>query len=491
MISEQVRTTNYQGDYKIKITFFEKYTSFILPIILIFADYIAVLAGEGIAFWLRANIIPLFLSNFDIPDVYLYVVIPLIFLFFLHFDRMHIRRMPFWQMSEKLFKASTYAVLSIIVVMYFAGVTKDVSRIFVFLLWLFSFSSLAIIRYSLKKLLSRLELFQLPVVLVGAGKTAELLIRSFQEDAGLGYKVVGVIEDNPSAAIRSRYPVIGTFGNAENVIKQSGVKNVIIAAPGIGREKLLHLIHRLQPHVRKIAFVPDLFGVPVSSMELETLFNERVVLLKVRNNLARSYNRSIKCIFDTIVSLLGLVFISPFFVIICALIYFDSPGKVIFKHTRIGQNGSEFSCYKFRTMVCNSKQVLDEYLAQNSEARAEWERDFKLKEDPRITKIGKFLRKTSLDELPQLLNVVKGEMSLVGPRPIVKVEVPRYGEYIHDYYQVRPGITGMWQVSGRNDIDYPERVQMDSWYVRNWSIWLDIVFLIKTIKVVLDKKGAY
>lgn len=476
---------------KIRVTFFEEYTSYILPIILIFADYIAVLTGEGIAFWLRSSIIPLFLSNFDVPDIYLYVVIPLIFLFFLHFDRMHIRRMPFWQMTEKLFKASTYAVLAIIVIMYFAGVTKEISRIFMFLLWFLSFLSLAVIRYSLKKALNHLGLLQLPVILIGAGKTAELLLSSFQQDAGLGYKVVGIIEDNPSVAIREKYPIIGTFCNAEDTIRRSGVKNVIIAAPGLGREKLLNLIHRLQPHVRKIAFVPDLFGVPVSSMELETLVDERVVLLKVRNNLARAYNRNVKYIFDIVVSMIGLVMILPAFIIICLFIYLDSPGPVIFKHYRVGQSGQRFPCYKFRTMVCNSSKVLDEYLLQNPEACAEWERDFKLKNDPRVTKIGNFLRKTSLDELPQLLNVIKGEMSLVGPRPIVQAEIPRYGEYINDYYQVRPGITGMWQVSGRNDIDYPERVKMDSWYVRNWSIWLDIVFLMKTIKVVLDKKGAY
>lgn len=124
-------------------------------------------------------------------------------------------------------------------------------------------------------------------------------------------------------------------------------------------------------------------------------------------------------------------------------------------------------------------------------SKAEWERDFKLKNDPRITKSGAFLRKTSLDELPQIFNVLKGEMSLVGPRPVIKEELERYGEYVDDYLMVKPGITGMWQVSGRSDIDYTERVLLDSWYVRNWSVWIDIVMLVKTFKVVLLRKGAY
>jgi lipopolysaccharide/colanic/teichoic acid biosynthesis glycosyltransferase len=142
-------------------------------------------------------------------------------------------------------------------------------------------------------------------------------------------------------------------------------------------------------------------------------------------------------------------------------------------------------------MVIDAEARLAELLKTNPAAKEEWERDFKLKDDPRITKSGKFLRKTSLDELPQIFNVLKGEMSLVGPRPIIKKEIERYGKYIDDYYTVRPGITGMWQVSGRSDVGYDERVQMDTWYVRNWNIWFDVVLLWRTFKVVASKKGAY
>ena len=181
----------------------------------------------------------------------------------------------------------------------------------------------------------------------------------------------------------------------------------------------------------------------------------------------------------------------PVLAVLALLIRLSSAGPAIFAHTRIGENGKPFSCYKFRTMLCNGEEVLEKHLARHPEAKLEWERDFKLKEDPRVTKIGAWLRRTSLDELPQLLNVLRGEMSLVGPRPIVEEEIGRYEEYIQDYYIVKPGITGLWQVSGRNDIDYPERVRMDSWYVRNWSVWLDLILLAKTIGVVAARKGAY
>ena len=142
-------------------------------------------------------------------------------------------------------------------------------------------------------------------------------------------------------------------------------------------------------------------------------------------------------------------------------------------------------------MVNNAQEALEVYLQENPIAREEWIREFKLKDDPRVTRIGKFLRKTSLDELPQLLNVLKGEMSLVGPRPIIKKEIEKYGSYINDFFLVPPGITGVWQVSGRSDTTYEERVQMDSWYVHNWSVWIDIVYLVRTVGVVLMRKGAY
>ena len=470
----------------------ERIRSWIFAILLVVIDYIAVLLGVCTAYFLRANIVPLFYQSFTVSDVYVFMVIPLAFVFFLHFDRQSIRKLYFWQQAERLFKASVYAMLLVLVVSFFSGSAQDISRIFMLLVWVFSFTYLAVGRYILKRVVTAVGALQVPTVIIGAGKTAELLIEAFQQNIGSGYKIVGLIEDDPQpSTIFQQYPIIGTFAQAEDAVQRAGVRNVLIAAPGLPREELLQLVYRLQPYVDHITFVPDLFGVPVGSMELETLFNEKTVLLKIRNNLARVQNRLFKWMFDCICSLLGLIVVMPIFLLISLILYLDSPGPIIFAHKRVGSRGEFFPCYKFRTMVIDSQEILAGYLANNREAREEWERDFKLKDDPRITKVGQFLRKTSLDELPQFFNVIKGEMSLVGPRPIVEAEIERYGEYINDYYLVRPGITGMWQVSGRNDIDYPERVKMDSWYVRNWSMWLDIILLLKTVKIVLARKGAY
>jgi undecaprenyl-phosphate galactose phosphotransferase len=181
----------------------------------------------------------------------------------------------------------------------------------------------------------------------------------------------------------------------------------------------------------------------------------------------------------------------PVLLILYVIVYISSNGNPLYKQRRIGKDGNDFNIYKFRTMKVDAAEILEEILENDPIAKAEWEKEFKLKDDPRITKVGKFLRRTSLDELPQLYNVFQGKMSLVGPRPIIKDEIEKYGEYFSYFTAVKPGITGLWQVSGRNDISYEERVRLDVWYVRNWSMELDIMILVKTAAIVVMRKGSY
>ena len=224
--------------------------------------------------------------------------------------------------------------------------------------------------------------------------------------------------------------------------------------------------------------------------DMSFIFSYEVMLLRVHNNLAKRTSRFLKRTMDIVGSLSLIILLSPLLITLYYLVSKDG-GNAIYGHTRIGRNKKAFKCLKFRSMVLNSQEVLQQLLANDPEARAEWQKDFKLKNDPRITKVGHFLRKTSLDELPQLFNVLKGEMSLVGPRPIVRSELARYNDDVDYYLMAKPGMTGLWQVSGRNDVDYITRVYYDAWYVKNWSIWNDIVILFKTIKVVLNRSGAY
>jgi Undecaprenyl-phosphate galactose phosphotransferase WbaP len=196
-------------------------------------------------------------------------------------------------------------------------------------------------------------------------------------------------------------------------------------------------------------------------------------------------------VLDITLILLAAPYIGLAFLVIAILIKFDSPGPVFFRQIRIGQFGRKFSVYKFRTMAQNAEQVLQEYLSSSPELMAEWLADHKLKQDPRVTRLGAFLRKSSLDELPQLWNIFIGEMSLVGPRPIVDAEIEKYGKCFELYIQVRPGLTGLWQVSGRNNTTYERRVQLDEYYVRNRSVKLYFEILLKTVVVVLNEDGAY
>ena len=230
--------------------------------------------------------------------------------------------------------------------------------------------------------------------------------------------------------------------------------------------------------------------MPLDSTDMSFIFSHEVMIFRVQHNLAKVSSRTLKRIFDLVGSIAIIITISPLLLYIYNKVKKDG-GPAIYGHERIGKGGKSFKCLKFRSMVTNSKEVLEDLLSKDIQAKQEWEATFKLKNDPRITKIGHFLRRTSLDELPQLFNVLKGEMSLVGPRPIITAELERYNDEVAYYLLSKPGMTGLWQVSGRSDVDYETRVYLDTWYVKNWSMWNDIAILFKTIGVVLKKDGAY
>lgn len=199
----------------------------------------------------------------------------------------------------------------------------------------------------------------------------------------------------------------------------------------------------------------------------------------------------VKAIFDRCFAALALLFFAPFLIAISLVIYFGDGRPVLFRHKRVGRGGKVFDCLKFRTMANDADERLKAILETDPEARAEWEANQKLEDDPRITCVGEFFRKTSLDELPQFWNVLRGEMSVVGPRPIVEKEAHHYGEHYQDYLSVRPGVTGLWQVTGRSRTSYAERVALDSDYVRNRSFRMDLWIILKTIKVMLVRDGAF
>ena len=212
--------------------------------------------------------------------------------------------------------------------------------------------------------------------------------------------------------------------------------------------------------------------------------------MEIKHNLLDPWARAIKYVLDLSATVVGGLLISPLLIAITIAIKLDSPGPAFYAHRRVGIGGNHFRCWKFRTMHADAEQLLNEFLQGKPDLQAEWEQNFKLRDDPRVTRVGRFLRKTSLDELPQLWNVLRGEMSLVGPRPIVEAEISRYGTVYEMYQRIKPGISGFWQVSGRSDTSYAERVKLDAYYVHNWSIWLDLVILVRTVGCVMLGRGA-
>lgn len=458
--------------------------------IFLIGDYGAIVVAEFVALFWRNFFFSY--NVYYVSPVYFWILTPFVFLMFLFAQGLYHRNLVFYRVVEKIFYSCLYSALLSVVLLFIGRVSAEVSRAYVLLFTMLCFCFLVLIRYVLKRILGTAAFMRIPVLIIGAGLTANAIIGEFQKDSGLNYKIVGFLEDGkPKTKYVEDYPVLGGFADLEKVVARTKVKHALIAAPGLPQDQLAALLYRAQSICSDVGVVPNLVEVPMSNVEVESYYDAKIMIIHVQNNLAKWPNRAIKRVFDVMLTVVGGILISPILIGVALWVYRDSPGPVIYKHRRVGKNGKEFDCYKFRSMCVDSAERLQKLLDTDPEARKEWETSFKLKNDPRITRPGAFLRKTSLDELPQLLNVLKGEMSLVGPRPIIQKEVPRYGEYIKEYYMVRPGITGMWQVSGRSDIDYPERVRMDSWYVHNWSVWLDIVMLWRTIKVVAGRKGAY
>ena len=465
----------------------------IVKTLMVIVDYISVICGIVSAYNLRL-LLPFSESDMvlHIDYWYAYIITPLLFITVLFLNHGYKIDTAYWEKVKIIFRSITIGIVLSIVLMYAGHILNNVSRLFVILSYGFILFYIILFRYILARTLIKLNVLAIPVLLVGAGKTAELVDIHFSNMPLAMYKIVGFVDDNPkSDVLANKYECLGKFSDAEAVIKKYNIPNVLVCAPGLEPRKLVTLINKLQILVEKVTFVPELFGIPAANIQARGLMNEQTLILEVKNNLAQRRNRLFKRIFDITATVIGGILILPVIAIVAILIYLDSPGPIVFGHKRVGQGGKEFPCYKFRSMVPNAQEALEIYLKENPAAREEWERDFKLKDDPRVTKIGKFLRKTSLDELPQLWNVLIGDMSLVGPRPIVRAEVEKYGEYINDFYLVPPGITGVWQVSGRSDTTYEERVLMDSWYVHNWSVWIDIVYLVKTVFAVIKSKGAY
>lgn len=330
-----------------------------------------------------------------------------------------------------------------------------------------------------------------PVAVLGAGLTGKMVVEALQRHPELGLKPVAVVDDDPTkAGDCGGVPVVGPLSVVSELASVHRIRYAIVAMPGITDERLRQLYKLYGDAFAHLMIIPALVGF--SSLWVSVRDLGGLMGLEVRQRLLLTGPRLAKRFLDLFLTIVGGAIVFPLVMVpIALLVKLSSPGPVFYGQRRLGRNNQPFTAWKFRSMRQDADQVLRAYLEKHPALLVQWESDHKLKNDPRVNAIGHFLRRTSLDELPQIWNVLRGEMSLVGPRPIVEAEIGKYDEHYSLYLKVRPGITGLWQISGRNDVDYRRRVQFDAYYVRNWSVWLDLYILMRTFGVVLFRRGAY
>jgi exopolysaccharide biosynthesis polyprenyl glycosylphosphotransferase len=325
------------------------------------------------------------------------------------------------------------------------------------------------------------------VVIVGAGEVGRSVMRSIVAHPGLGYQVVGFVDDNPDKGHTDigRFKALGELENLPRIVSQEAVDEVIVTLPWMYHRKILSIVRQCKRHDVRARIVPDLFQLSLSRVDMEDLSG--IPLLSLREPQVGGWLWWVKRALDFTVALVGLVVLLPPMLLLALAIKLDSPGLVIFAQTRVGKGGRLFTCYKFRTMRVGAEKE-QEKLTDLNEAQGPL---FKIKNDPRLTRMGRILRRTSLDEIPQLYNVLKGDMSLVGPRPPLPTEVSEYVEWQKRRLETWPGITGLWQVSGRSNLTFDEMCMLDIYYIENWSLGLDTKIFLQTFPTVILGNGAY
>jgi len=430
-------------------------------IILFILDIILLTALFYLSTFIRASLsgeaIPLFntisLSNF--------VFIIFIILFFMHSEEMYHFRYDFWQETKKILKSIFLSYLMALTLLALMKTNFEYSRLFLTIYFIFSMLVLPLGKRTIKKILYASDFFKNPILILGDPQEVEILKEEFKKNFYLGQRV-----------------------------SDRAYNAVIIISKDIPKERLDKLIEKYLNQKKDLYIVPYLREINFVQSNILEYYNIRTNAIHIENRLLIKRNIWIKRFFDFILTLLVLPLFAIIHLMVSLLIKLDSKGGVFFKQPRLGKDNQDFLCYKYRTMYAQSEERLLHYLANNPDEVAYYKKYHKYQNDPRITNIGKILRATSLDELPQIINILKGEMSWVGPRPYMLDEKEKLKKHLPFILKVKPGITGLWQVSGRNNLTFKERNELEVWYIKNWLLWDDFVILVKTIKVVLLKVGA-
>ncbi len=389
-----------------------------------------------------------------------------------------------------LFNACTTGAM-VVILSSFLKPAFIISRAWLILSWLLAFALAAFLRFMLRRVvyaLRRRGYFLAPALLVGGNGEAQALAEQLLGWQTSGLNVLGIVDDHAPAGTRlfRNLYALGPLDQLPDLVDRYGIEELILAGTALSRVQLLDLFHLYGTDRRvRLRLSSGLFEIMATGMEVKEL--GRVPLVSVNKVRLAGFDMATKTILDYGLTLPGLLIISPLLIGLALWVKFDSPGPAIYRRRVLGVGGRPFDAFKFRTMYVNGDEILGQY----PDLQEELARNHKLKDDPRISHAGQFLRKTSLDELPQLLNVLRGEMSLVGPRMISPPELDKYGKWGTNLLTVKPGLTGLWQISGRSDVTYEERVRLDMEYIRNYSVWLDLQILFQTLPAIVRGRGAY
>lgn len=389
-----------------------------------------------------------------------------------------------------LFRAASTGML-LVVLAGFLEPGLIFARGWLLLAWILTFLATATGRFFLRRVVYSLRkkgYFLSPALVVGINDESRSLVRQLVSWRTSGLDVLGCVDDRVPAGtwVEGTLYSLGGIDAIDEYIDRYGVEEIILATSALTRQQIVEVFRRygMCPNLN-LRLSSGLFEIITTGLEVqETAYTPLVSIHRVR---LTGIDRLFKLALDYSLTIPGLLAIAPLLLLIAIAIKLDSPGPVIYRRRVMGVNGRQFDAYKFRTMHVNGNEILANY----PELQEKLAREHKLKNDPRVTRVGRLLRKASLDELPQLFNVLKREMSLVGPRMISPEEMEMYKEWGLNLLTVDPGITGLWQVSGRSEISYRERVELDMHYIRNWTIWLDLQVLMQTVPAVLKGRGAY
>lgn len=468
---------------------------FYLPA-LVLNDALAVGLAFGLAYWLRFELAFPFFKLEVTPSLEFYqkLVLSLIPLWCLLFAGFGLYRpsnlLGGTQEYALLFRASAVGLL-LVIVAGFLGEILTIARGWLVMAWFLAFFLPACGRFWLRRLvygLRRRGYFQKPALLVGANEEGRLLAEQIAGWRESGLHLIGVVGDGltPGAEIVAGVQALGGLDQLTDVIDRHAIEEVVIATSALTREQMLRVFEKygVSDDVN-LRLSSGLFEIITTGLQVREIAS--IPLVSVNKVRLTGLDRLEKSVLDYGLAIPGVLLAGPLLGLIALVVKLDSPGPILHRRRVMGLNGRQFDAFKFRTMHVDADLIL--------EARPDlWEelaQSHKLVDDPRITRVGRFLRRYSLDELPQIFNVLRREMSLIGPRMISPEEMPKYNQWGINLLTVRPGITGLWQVSGRSSISYAERVRMDMYYIRNWSIWLDVHLLVRTIPAVLKGVGAY